>query len=408
MEFKQTQISNGLTLIGELSPASASMAMGFFVRTGSRDETDDVHGVSHFLEHMMFKGTPRRSASDVNREFDDIGASYNAFTSEEVTVYYAAVLPEFQARAADVLSDILRPSLRSDDFEMEKKVILEEIALYEDRPEFRLYEKLMAQYFGLHPLGRNVLGTPQSIKALTPDGMKEYFRRRYSPNNMVVSATGNFDWDALTEQLTAACGGWEPADAPRELTASPAARSTRSYADAKLTRQQIALMGQGPSAQSEQRYAAQLLSCILGDQTGSRLYYALIETAIAEEASVQYDPMDGIGAMLTFLTTDPRRASEALRITRQELKRFLESGPTASELTAAKNKIASASVIKGELPMGRLTAVGFEWLYKKTYTPLAEQIEKMMAVTAEQVLAVAREWRLDDVTTVTLGPSDSV
>src|SRR5438105_10071361 len=136
MPFHTHRLPNGLRLIGETSPSARSVALGFFVRTGSRDESVDVSGVSHFLEHMMFKGTPRRTALDVNLDFDRIGASYNAYTSEENTVYYAAILPEYLPTAIDILADILRPSLRGEDFDTEKQVILEEIGMYDDMPGF--------------------------------------------------------------------------------------------------------------------------------------------------------------------------------------------------------------------------------------------------------------------------------
>ena len=162
MQFKQQRLPNGLTIIAEVNPAAASMALGFFVRTGSRDESPalPISGVSHFLEHMMFKGTERRSPFDINRQFDEMGAAYNAFTSEENTVYFGAVLPEFQTPVLDLLADMMRPALREDDFQTEKKVILEEIALYQDRPHYRLFEKIMAEHFGDHPLSHGVLGTP--------------------------------------------------------------------------------------------------------------------------------------------------------------------------------------------------------------------------------------------------------
>src|SRR5262249_5531078 len=153
--------------IGETSPSARSVALGFFVRTGSRDETAEVSGVTHFLEHMAFKGTPHRTALDVNRDFDRIGANYNAFTSEENTVFYAAVLPEYLPQAVDILADILRPSLRDDDFNMEKKVIIEEIGMYEDRPMWSAYDRAKRAYFADHPLANSVLGTPESITALT-------------------------------------------------------------------------------------------------------------------------------------------------------------------------------------------------------------------------------------------------
>src|SRR4029453_7889772 len=146
--------------------------------------------VSHFLEHMMFKGTPSRTAEDVNRDFDEMGAHYNAFTSEENTVYYAAVLPEHQSRAVELLADIIRPSLREEDFNTEKKVIIEEIRMYEDQPPFGADEKGKAVHFGKPPLGRSVLGTVQSIEQLPVDAMRGYFRNRYSPGNITLVAAG--------------------------------------------------------------------------------------------------------------------------------------------------------------------------------------------------------------------------
>src|SRR5215831_15925854 len=172
--FQTHRLPNGLQIIGETSPSARSMALGFFVRTGARDESPEVSGVSHFLEHMVFKGTPRRSALDVNRDFDRIGADYNAFTSEENTVFYGSVLPEYLPQAVDILADILRPSLRTDDFDMEKKVIIEEIGMYEDQPMWSAYDHAKRIYFGDHKLGNSILGTPQSITALTRDQMYEY------------------------------------------------------------------------------------------------------------------------------------------------------------------------------------------------------------------------------------------
>src|SRR5438132_12791131 len=167
MHYHHSTLANGLTLIGETNPAARSAALGFFVKTGSRDETSEVSGVTHFLEHMVFKGTPHRTALDVNRDFDRIRAHYNAFTSEENTVFHAAVLPEYLPQAVDILADILRPSLRGDDFDMEKNVIIEEIGMYEDQPVWSAYDHAKQTYFADHPLGNSILGTPESIRALT-------------------------------------------------------------------------------------------------------------------------------------------------------------------------------------------------------------------------------------------------
>src|SRR5271166_2280516 len=188
MPFHSHKLANGLQLIGETSPSARSVALGFFVRTGSRDETADVSGVSHFLEHMVFKGTPRRTALEVNRDFDRIGAFSNAFTSEENTVFYAAILPEYLPQAVDILADILRPSLRGDDFDMEKKVIIEEIGMYDDQPMWCAYDHAKRLYFAEHKLGNSILGTPASITALTRDQMNAYFQRRYVAPNIIVAA----------------------------------------------------------------------------------------------------------------------------------------------------------------------------------------------------------------------------
>src|SRR5437588_6676292 len=153
MPFHSHTLSNGLTIVAESAPSARSLALGFFVRTGSRDETPDVSGVTHFLEHMIFKGTERRSAHDVNRDFDRIGADSNAFTSEENTVFHACLLPEYLPQAVDVLADILRPSLRTEDFDMEKKVIIEEINMYEDQPMWSAYDHAKRVYFAIHRLG---------------------------------------------------------------------------------------------------------------------------------------------------------------------------------------------------------------------------------------------------------------
>src|SRR6188472_4450769 len=148
MKFRSATLDNGLEIVAECNDSAHSLGVGYFVRTGARDETDEVAGVSHFLEHMIFKGTPRRTAEDVNREFDEMGAHYNAFTSEENTVYYAAVLPEHATPAMELLADIIRPSLREEDFNTEKKVIIEEIKMYEDQPPFGADEKCKAAHFG--------------------------------------------------------------------------------------------------------------------------------------------------------------------------------------------------------------------------------------------------------------------
>ena len=408
MDFQQTQLDNGLQIITEVNANAASVAAGFFARTGSRDETPEVSGVSHFLEHMMFKGTERRTAFDVNLEFDRMGANYNAFTTEENTVYFAAVLPEFQDGVLDLLGDMLRPSLRAEDFDVEKNVILDEIARYEDMPTFRCYEKLMAAHFAGHPLGNSILGTPDSIKAMKRDDMQAYFDCRYSPRNVTVVAAGNLDFDAFVRKVERMCAHWKPYDAPRETSAAPQTGGQTIVADQKVNREHIGMMSPAPARQDETRFAAQVAAAIVGDTTGSRLYYALVEPALADEAHMSYDPMDAAGGFLTFISADPERGGEAVEKAMAEFRTFMDEGPTDAELTAAKNKIASATTLKGELPMGRLVDVGFDWVYRGTYRPLAERIDAMLKVTRQDVIDLVRECDLTATTLLALGPLESL
>src|SRR5918912_2236732 len=175
LTFKHHQLKNGLDIIAEINPDSHSIAAGLFVKTGSRDEETNINGVSHFLEHMMFKGSSKYTWEDVNRIFDEIGARYNAYTSQEMTAYYANVLPEFTEKAIEHLSHLLRPAIRNEDFDTEKKVILEEIAMYLDDPGHRLYERLMEQHFQHHPLSMSILGSAESIQRLQREQMERYF-----------------------------------------------------------------------------------------------------------------------------------------------------------------------------------------------------------------------------------------
>src|SRR3984885_5613740 len=214
LAFKHHQLANGLDIIAEINPDSHSFAAGFFVKTGSRDESPQLSGVSHFLERMMFKGSTKYTWEDVNRIFDEIGARYNAFTTQELTAYYANVIPQFTERAIEHLSHLLRPAIRNEDFTTEKKVILEEIAMYLDDPGHRLYEKLMEAHFGKHPLAMSVLGSAESIQKLKRDEMAKYFAQRYGPGNMVLSVTGKMDFDEVVKLAEKYCGKWPHVDAP--------------------------------------------------------------------------------------------------------------------------------------------------------------------------------------------------
>jgi len=404
VEFRNHVLDNGLQIVAECNDEAHSSAVGFFVNTGSRDETDAVAGVSHFLEHMMFKGTPSRSADDVNREFDEMGAHYNAFTNEENTVYYAAVLPEHLHWAVELLGDMMRPSLREDDFDTEKKVILEEIRMYEDQPPFCADDKARAEYFGDHPLGRSVLGTEQTIGDLSVEQMREYFRGRYSPGNITLAAAGKIDFPALVEAVEKRCGPWEAVESSR--TVEPAEANSKFVVLNKeiATQQYVLQLCPGPSATDDDRYAAKLLSAILGDDSGSRLYWELVDPGLAEHAALSHHEYAGSGVMLTYMCCDPPHAADNLQRILDVYRRAETGGITAEELETAKSKMLSRVVLSSERPRGRLFTVGSNWAYRRKYVSVDEDLELISAIDQQQIAAVLKRYPLSQNTTVTIGP----
>ena len=399
----QHTLPNGLTILAEPTPTARSFAAGFFVKTGSRDEPGQINGVSHFLEHMMFKGSDTLDADAMNRVFDELGARYNAFTTQEMTAYYAAVLPEFAPRVMEHLGQLMRPAIREADFETEKKVILEEIAMYEDDPGHRVFERLMARHFAEHPLGLSIIGPSAAISAMTRDQMAAYFAEHYGPRNTVLSVTGRFDFGEVVELAERFYGGWEPVGFGREY-AEPAAEASREdLSDAKLNRQYVMGIAPGPSAQDEARFAARILTDVLGDDDNSRLYWSLVDPAICEEADLSAYPHDQAGSYVLSLVCDPGRGEEALEIALGELRKIGDDLKD-EEVERAKNKLAGSSVLHGESPMGRMRAVGGAWVYNGEYRSMQQDLDALLAVTPDDVRALVDRFGFDPMTVVTLGP----
>jgi predicted Zn-dependent peptidase len=398
-------LPNGLQIIGETNPSARSAALGFFVRTGARDETSEVSGVSHFLEHMVFKGTPRRSALDVNRDFDKIGAHYNAFTSEENTVFYAAILPEYLPQAVDILADILRPSLRADDFDLEKNVILEEIGMYDDQPVWSAYDRAKRLFFRDHPLGNSILGSTDSIRALTPDQMHAYFRRRYVAPNITVAAAGNFPWARLVALVKDHCGTWDGPPAGRKgVREAPVVRGFEVIAKENVNQEHVFLVSPGPPVHSPLRYSADTLALIVGDDSGSRLYWALVDPGLADSADTSFHDYEGAGSFYTSFSCEPARARKNLDLVRGVLRQVRRDGVTEEELRQAKSKILSRVVRASERPMGRMQALGMTWTYLKKYRTVDEELRAFEAVSLKSIRKLLDRYPLDQVTTVALGP----
>ncbi len=406
MHFREHRLDNGLEIIAECNPQAYSAAFGFFVKTGARDETDEVSGVSHFLEHMAFKGTPTRSSADVNRELDEMGSHCNAQTGEERTVYYASVLPEFQDRALELLSDIMRPALREVDFEMEKQVIIEEIRMYDDQPPFGAHEKCMAAHFGSHPLGRSILGTVESVGELTPERMRGYFQQRYSPGNITLAAAGNVDFERLIEQAAQHCGQWKSFDASREIPPAAPHSAFQVIHKENATQQYAVQIANGPAADDDDRYASRTLATILGDETGSRFFWEFIDTGLAEYAALGAYEYQGAGVLMTFLCCAPEQTAGNLQRILDMQREIHEHGVTDAELALAKSKICSHVVLQSERPGNRLFAVGLNWLQRREYRTVRDITAAYQAITREDIQRVLERYPFTQNTTIAIGPLD--
>ncbi len=403
MNFHQTTLPNGLEVVAELNDDVFSVAFGFYVRAGARDESATVSGVSHFLEHMAFKGTERFSAEDVNRIFDEIGADNNAMTSEESTVFYAATLPEYLPKTFEVQSSILFPTLRQDDFDMEKKVILEEIGMYEDQPASVAYDRAMQLHFAGHPLGQSVLGTTDSVSALTSEQMRGYHAEHYRAGNIVLAVAGRTEWSTVLELAQKHCGHWPAGGSPRTPVPAQSAPSTK-YIVKESQQQQMIQMAAAPSGSDPRRFAAELLCVIVGDDTNSRLYWDLVDPALAESAEVGYYEYEGAGTYLTFLSGSPESMKSNLEQIARQYAAVNTNGVTAEELEQARNKVATRVVLRGERPMGRLSSLGGNWLSRREYRSIADDLAILRGVTLEDIRQLLVEFPLAQTTTVGVGP----
>lgn len=404
MQFHEHQLDNGLHLIAELNPQAHSVGIGFFVNTGSRDETPAVSGVSHFLEHMAFKGNETFTADDVNRIFDEIGAKYNASTSEEITRFYAGVLPEYLPRATELLTALIYPSLRQEDFNIEKQVILEEIGMYEDMPTFVAYDNIMTTHFAGHPLANSILGTTESISALTAEQMRGYHQNRYRAGNILMAVTGHADWEHILELAEQHCGLWPGGECERDRHEAQPTGGTTVLPRHTSLQQHVMQMAPAPPADSPLRYAAEILTVIVGDDSGSRMYWGLVDPGHAEAAELGYCDFDGSGAWNTYLSSPPDALAENLDRIARLYDVVNRAAVTAEELDQAKNKVSSRVVLGGERPLGRLFALGNNWLYHHEYRSVLDDLEIVRSITREDVRALLDAYPLSQLSTVTIGP----
>ena len=407
MVFHTHRLANGLQILGQPMPDFESVALSFYVCTGSRDEPDQsIAGVSHFLEHMVFKGTSTLDWQQITLEFNKIGAEINAGTSHESTVYFARVLGEYMERAFELLSDMMYPRLSESDFTTEKEVIVNEIARSEDQPYNRAFRRMVQSYFGEHPLGHDVLGSPESIRAMRIEQMRDYWNRRYAANNMILAVAGKFDWDELVRLAEKHCANWRTGDAGREVRPYEQARSSNEILVDKNLKQQIMLLSMPAIDEKDpDRYAAELGASILGDGDGSRLYWNLYQKGLAESASAFLWTMDGTGMLVMEANSTPEQAPRVMKMLREELDSLLTDGIYEDELRRAKDKTISHMVLSSESTFARMRALSADWVIEGRLISVDEEVERVEKVTTEDVMRVLRRLPLREKQVLTtLGP----
>jgi predicted Zn-dependent peptidase len=407
MQFRHETLDNGLEIAAEINPDAFSQSLGYFVKTGSRDETQDIAGVSHFLEHMMFKGTPRRSSMDVNRELDDLGSQSNAYTSEEQTVYYMSVLPEHQLAALDLLTDMMRPTLRQEDFDTEKQVILEEIAMYDDQPPYGAMERAMEEYFGEHPLATRVLGTRETVTELSAEAMREYHQQRYAPNNLCLVATGAVDFDALVRETALRTRAWKPADAKRQLRQPVSDNKLVTMVHPPATQQYTLEFSPGYGTLDSNRYVHRILASILGDDTGSRLFWELVDKGLADMAVTYTSEFEDCGIFGIYLACAPDQQDNNWSIIESVLSASQPQPITERELELAQNKICAGMILASERPSNRLFSVGNGWTIRRKYENVRQATDNYRGVTLDQVQSAFSDLANRRRVRVTVGPEST-
>jgi predicted Zn-dependent peptidase len=314
------------------------------------------------------------------------------------------VLPEYFRATFGLQADILFPSLRDADFDTEKQVILEEIGMYDDQPSFVAYDHAMQRHFAGHPLGRIILGTRETVGALTAGQMREYHAGRYRAGNIVLAVSGRFDWDEVVALAKQSCGRWPPGAPARTCPPATPIVSREWIERPHLQQQLIVQLMPAPSATDPLRFAAELLSVIVGDDSNSRLYWELVDPGHADSAELQFHEFEGAGAYLSFLAGEPEAAAANLERVLRVFEDVNRNGITADELELARNKVATRLVLRGERPMGRLSNLGHDWLIRHEYRSVADDLLLLRSLTRADLHAAIEQFPLSVTTTVGVGP----
>ncbi|XRQ03543.1 M16 family metallopeptidase [Actinomadura welshii] len=394
---RRTVLPGGLRVITESMPAVRSAAFGIWSAVGSRDEAPADAGATHYLEHVLFKGTRRRSVLEISAAIDAVGGDLNAFTAKEYTCYYARVLDSDLPLAVDVVSDMVAESVnRPEDVEAERGVILEEIHMRDDDPGDLIHDEFATALYGDTPLGRPILGTEESINALSRDRIHGYYREHYVPSNLVVSVAGNVDHDEVVRLVSRAFGehlAGDAAPAAPRLNGAPAPMDPRTVVIDKDTEQaHIILGGAGVSRTDDRRFALGVLNAALGGGMSSRLFQEIREKRGLAYSVYSYTAQYAdSGIFGVYAGCQPAKAEEVLSICRDEVAKAAAESLTEEELERGKGQLRGAMVLGLEDTGSRMSRIGKSELVYESLLPVDEVLSRIEAVTLDDVRAIAAE-----------------
>ncbi len=401
-------LDSGLRLLTESVPYVRSVTVGAWLTRGSRHEPADRSGIAHFVEHMLFKGTTSRSAEDIAQAVDSIGGQIDAFTAKEYAAYYVKVLDEHLPLALDILSDIvLNPALAPDDVEREKKVVLEEIKMVEDTPDDLVHELFTQSFWDGHPLGRPILGQPETVEALTPEVLREYFGSVYTADHLVVSAVGNLEHARLRDLVQKAFAS-QPL-VGRAAVERPPVAVPRAIVRAKALEQTHVCIGaSGFPHAHEDRYASYVLNTLLGGSMSSRLFQN-----IREKRGLAYAIMSGLsayrdaGLLTVYAGCATDKVGELMELVVEELRTVRREPVPLPELRRAKDHLKGSLMLGLENTASRMSHLARQELYFDRQFDLDETLDGIERVTADDVLRAAGAMLPDKSLAATvLGPLD--
>jgi len=412
MVIRRTEFGSGLRVVTERMPGVRSVALGLWVLAGSRDEPPPISGSSHFLEHLLFKGTKTRSARDIAEAFDAVGGEVNAFTAKEYTAYYARVLDRDLPMALEHLTDMLQHSvIRRADFDGERQVIIEEINVHEDTPDDLVHDLFTQTLWPGHPLGRPILGTPESIRAAMRDQVYRFYRKHYVPGNVVVVAAGSVDHDDLvarlgTQMATGPVRSEGPSGWSLRGAGSPPEASGRSMVRRRKTEQAHICIGtNGVSRTDADRFAFGVVNIALGGGMSSRLFQEIREQRGLAYSVYSYHSMYAeAGLFCAYAGTTPTRAQEVVDLIRREVEDVASHGLLQAEFDRAKGHMKGALVLSQEDPGGRMSRLGKSEIGHGEILTLSQMIRRIDAVSLEDARRAAERVLSQPMSLTVLGP----